>query len=461
MLTTGWLVPLLIFVAAIALMIFAISYLKVHPFLSILGTALLLALVMGIPILKIPDVIGKGFSSVFTSIGLVIIFGTLIGLVLEKSGAALRLAESILKVLGKKHPQLAIMLIGWVVSIPVFCDSGFVIVNPIRKWMSRQSGVSSVTMTVALASGLYVAHVFIPPTPGPVAAAGMVGMGDMLLYILIVGTIASIIPLTVAYIFANRVGKRVHSTDETEVEELSKVIDTKDAPGTFISFLPILLPIVLMAVGSVASILKMEGTVGNLLIFLGKPVIALAAGVVATAPLLSYMKRHSKDESNRLNPITEWALKVAGPIVFITAAGAVLGQVIYEAGFIDVIKQNISSFQGLGIIFPFIIAAVLKTAQGSSTVAMTTTAGIMGLYSSSSSLLYTLGMTTPLSAAMVVVAIGAGAMTVSHANDSYFWVVTKMGGLSVEDGYRTQTKATLFMGLSTAVVLYVAQLILL
>ena len=189
--------------------------------------------------------------------------------------------------------------------------------------------------------------------------------------------------------------------------------------------------------------------------------IALAAGVVATAPLLSYMKRHSKDESNRLNPITEWALKVAGPIVFITAAGAVLGQVIYEAGFIDVIKQNISSFQGLGIIFPFIIAAVLKTAQGSSTVAMTTTAGIMGLYSSSSSLLYTLGMTTPLSAAMVVVAIGAGAMTVSHANDSYFWVVTKMGGLSVEDGYRTQTKATLFMGLSTAVVLYVAQLILL
>ncbi|MBR4802648.1 MAG: GntP family permease, partial [Bacteroidales bacterium] len=148
MMTSGWIVPLLIFVAVIALMIISISKLKIHPFLSILGSALLLALVMGIPLRSIADVIGKGFSTIFASIGLVIILGTLIGLILERSGAALTLAESVLRLLGKRHPQLAIMLIGWIVSIPVFCDSGFVIVNPIRKWMSRKSGVSSATMTV-------------------------------------------------------------------------------------------------------------------------------------------------------------------------------------------------------------------------------------------------------------------------------------------------------------------------
>ena len=137
-----------------------------------------------------------------------------------------------------------------------------------------------------------------------------------------------------------------------------------------------------------------------------------------------------------------------------------LGQVIYDAGFVELIKANAGFFSTLGILFPFLIAAILKTAQGSSTVAMTTTAGIMGMFSSSESLMSALGMTTPLSAAFVVMAIGAGAMTVSHANDSYFWVVTRLGGLNVKDGYRTQTKVTLIMGVVSAIVLYVASLFL-
>ena len=462
MMTSGWIVPLLVFVAVIALMIFSISKLKIHPFLSILGCALLLALIMGIPLRSIADVIGKGFSTIFASIGLVIILGTLIGLVLERSGAALTLAESVLRLLGKRHPQLAIMLIGWIVSIPVFCDSGFVIVNPIRKWMSRKSGVSSVTMTVALAAGLYVAHVFIPPTPGPVAAAGLVGLGDNLMLVILVGAALSIFPLAAAYIFANRVGKKVHSSDEEEDVDIQEVVgDSKKRPSTLLSILPIILPIVFMGAGSLVSVLKLEGTVADIFFFLGKPVIALAVGVVCSLPLLRYIAEEKKEKSSQsLYGITENALRTAGPIVFITAAGAVLGQVIYDAGFVELIKANANVFSTLGILFPFIIAAILKTAQGSSTVAMTTTAGIMGLFSSSDSLMAALGMTTPLSAALVVMAIGAGAMTVSHANDSYFWVVTRLGGLSVKDGYKTQTRATLIMGITSAIVLYLASLFL-
>lgn len=459
--TSGWIVPLLIFVAVIALMIFSISKLKIHPFLSILGSALLLALVMGIPLRSIADVIGKGFSTIFASIGLVIILGTLIGLILERSGAALTLAESVLRLLGKRHPQLAIMLIGWIVSIPVFCDSGFVIVNPIRKWMSRKSGVSSATMTVALAAGLYVAHVFIPPTPGPVAAAGLVGLGDNLMLVILVGVALSVFPLAAAYFFANRVGKKVRSSDEEEDVDIQEVIGDGKRPSGLLSVLPIIVPIVFMGASSLVSVLKLEGVAADIFFFLGKPVIALALGVLFALPLLKYIAEEKEEKSsNSLYRITENALRTAGPIVFITASGAVLGQVIYDAGFVELIKANAGVFSTLGILFPFIIAAILKTAQGSSTVAMTTTAGIMGLFSSSESLMAALGMTTPLSAALVVMAIGAGAMTVSHANDSYFWVVTRMGGLSVKDGYKTQTRATLIMGVTSAAVLYVASLFL-
>ncbi|MBQ6310542.1 MAG: GntP family permease [Bacteroidales bacterium] len=462
MMTSGWITPLLVFVAVIALMIFSISKLKIHPFLSILGCALLLALLMGIPLRSIADVIGKGFSTIFANIGLVIILGTLIGLVLERSGAALTLAESVLRVLGKSHPQLAIMLIGWIVSIPVFCDSGFVIVNPIRKWMSRKSGVSSVTMTVALAAGLYVAHVFIPPTPGPVAAAGLVGLGDNLMLVILVGAALSIFPLAAAYVFANKVGRKVHSTDEVEDVDLSEVVgDSNKRPSTLLSVLPIILPIVFMGIGSLVSVLKLQGTVADTFFFLGKPVIALAVGVIFSLPLLKYITEGKNDKSSsNLYKITENALRTSGTIVFITAAGAVLGQVIYDAGFVELIKANAKVFSTLGILFPFIIAAILKTAQGSSTVAMTTTAGMMGMFSSSDSLMAALGMTSPLSAALVVMAIGAGAMTVSHANDSYFWVVTRLGGLSVKDGYKTQTRATLIMGITSAIVLFAASMIL-
>ena len=185
----------IIFIIAIVLMIYSISKWKVHPFLAIMGISLILAIAVGLPLETIPNTIGKGFSSIFASIGIVIILGTIIGLILEKTGAAITLADAIIRIIGTRFPQLAIMLIGWIVSIPVFCDSGFIIVNPIRKWLSRKSNFSSVSLTVALSAGLYLAHVFIPPTPGPIAAAGMLGLENHLLWVILFGMGISIIPL--------------------------------------------------------------------------------------------------------------------------------------------------------------------------------------------------------------------------------------------------------------------------
>lgn len=444
---------IIVFALAIVLLIVSISKWGVHPFLAIMGIALILAVGIGIPLETIPNTIGKGFSSIFTSIGIVIILGTIIGLILEKTGAAIRLADAIIRIIGEKHPQLAIMLIGWIISVPVFCDSGFVIVNPIRKWLARKTNFSSVTLTVALSAGLYISHVFIPPTPGPIATAGLVGLESNLLLVIGLGVATSIIPLTAAYFFATAIGKRVKSSDELDVESISQAYNQHNLPGTAASVTPILLPIILMAGGSIASFAKMEGFTAQLLIFLGKPIIALTAGLVSALPLLWRSKMGKK-----LYNITQESLKTSGPIIFITAAGSVLGQVIIEAGFVQYIQQNASSLANIGLFFPFVIAAIIKTSQGSSTVAMTTTAGIMGLYFSDASLMAALGMTTPIDAALTVMAIGAGAMTVSHANDSYFWVVTNFGGLTPQNGYRTQTALTLILGITSIITLYAISL---
>lgn len=444
---------IIVFALAIVLLIVSISKWGVHPFLAIMGIALILAVGIGIPLDTIPATIGKGFSSIFTSIGIVIILGTLIGLILEKTGAAIRLADAIIRIIGEKHPQLAIMLIGWIISVPVFCDSGFIIVNPIRKWLSRKTGFSSVTLTVALSAGLYVSHVFIPPTPGPIATAGLIGLESNLLLVIIAGLLISILPLTAAYFFATAVGKKVKSSEDLDVESISQAYNQHNLPSTWASITPILLPIVLMAGGSIASIAKINGFTGELLTFLGKPIIALAAGLISALPLLWRSKM-----GKQLYDLTQESLKTAGPIIFITAAGSVLGQVIVEAGFVQYIQQNATVLSSIGIFFPFVVAAIIKTSQGSSTVAMTTTAGIMGLYFSDASLMAALGMTTPIDAVLVVMAIGAGAMTVSHANDSYFWVVTNFGGLTPQNGYKTQTALTLIMGVTSIITLFAVSL---
>ena len=439
---------LLLFAAVILLMVVAIARFKVHPFLSMLGASLLLAALLGVPFAEIPDVIGKGFGGVFSGIALVIIFGTLIGSVLERTGGAVALARAVERVVGKRHPRLAMLLIGWIVSIPVFCDSGFVLVSPIGRSLARRSGTSPVPLMLALAAGLFASHVFIPPTPGPVAAAGMVGLENNLLLVIGLGVVISLLSLIPAYFFAGYIGKRVAAAEPT-AENLATDNDGKCSAA--MAFLPIILPIVLMALGSVASLMNLPTDVAAVLTFLGKPTIALMIALLSCLPLLSRQKMLGK-----FSDITETSLKTAGPIIFITAAGGVLGNVVVASGFVDVIKEFSGSLSALGVVFPFLIAAILKSAQGSSTVAITTTASMMGMFSDSGSMMSALGFTSPLAATLVVMAIGAGAMTVSHANDSYFWVVTGFGGIKPRDGYRTMTLMTLLMGITAIILIALA-----
>lgn len=450
---------IIVFIISIVAMIVLISKFNVHPFISIMAIALAMAIVVGIPITEIPGVIGSGFSGIFSSIGIVIILGALIGNILEQTGAAIKLADMVVEKVGEKRPELAIMIMGWIVSIPVFCDSGFVILNPIRKAMSRKTGASSVAMTVALSAGLYSTHVYVPPTPGPIAAAGSLGVGNNLLLVMVLGALVSIPGMFFALLYSKYIGKKVTSSDEISdkeiIQEYEDIVKEQDLPSGFLSLAPILAPILLMALSSLAVVLKMDSWFGDLLLFLGNPVIALAVGLIFAVILMK-----NTNNLKEFNQITEETLKVVGPILFVTGAGGVLGKVISTAGFVEYIEQNAASISKVGIFFPFLISAILKTAQGSSTVAITTTASIMGAYNESNTMMQALGMTSPTSAALVVLAIGAGAMTVSHANDSYFWVVTNLGGLEPEDGYKTQTVMTLIMGVTGMVSVYLLNLFL-
>ncbi len=445
-------IPLFItFIVAILLMILAISKLKIHPFLSIMTVALLFAVAAGIPLVDIPGVIGTGFSNTFKSIGIVIILGALIGSLLEKTGAALKMADTVVRIVGEKNPELAMLIMGWIISIPVFCDSGFVMVNPIRKALVRRTGKSAVATTVALSMGLYISHCFIPPTPGPIAAANTLyeglGMETNLLLVIGLGVVCSILPLIASYFFAKFIGRKVKSRDERDNN--NEVIQTYEElvksygrlPGGFLSFAPILVPIFLMGFSSA---LTMANIKVGFITFIGTPIIAIAIGVLFGILLLIDQKKMSE-----FNEITNDTLKVTGPILFVTAAGGVLGNVIASTSMVDYIKDNATVLATLGLFFPFLLAAILKTAQGSSTVAITTTAGIL------SPMLATIGLGTSPLAALTVIAIGAGAMTVSHANDSYFWVVTNFGEMNVEDGYKTQTLGTFIVGITSLINVYI------
>lgn len=458
--------PLIIaFIIAIIVMIVAISKFKIHPFLSIMGVSLILGLIAGIPLVDrvaedgtkisgLASVIGAGFSGTFTSIGIVIILGALIGTILEETGAALKLADMVIHLVGKNHPELAMELMGWVVSIPVFCDSGFVILNPIRKALVNRTGVSSVAMSVSLSVGLYISHVFIPPTPGPIAAASTLGIGNNLLLVMGLGVLCSIFPLIAGYFYARYIGKKIKADDEANSNDVKKTYEELVAeygklPNGFMALAPIVVPIILMALSSIGSMAGWTGIGSDILTFLGTPIIALAVGTIFGVIQLS-----GAGKMGSFYNITNETLKTVGPILFVTAAGGVLGKVIASTSMIDYITQNAALLETIGIFFPFILAAILKSAQGSSTVAITTTAGIVA------PILPVLGLGSPVRAALAVMAIGAGAMTVSHANDSYFWVVTNFGAMTPEKGYKTQTMATLILGIAGMVEIFILSLFL-
>lgn len=433
---------LLILLLGIGFIVLATSKFKLHPFISLLLAAYGIGFAVGMPVLEIGSTIRAGFGGILEYIGIVIILGTIIGTILEKSGAAITMADTVLKVVGEKRPGLAMSIIGYIVSIPVFCDSGYVILSSLKRSLAKRTKASSVMMSVSLATGLYATHTLVPPTPGPIAAAGNLGLENSLGLVILVGFFVSIITMLAGHLWAKKCGKNLTSSEDLE-QDVASLEDVKETygelPTPFGAFSPILVPIILITLGSLANYPTMpfgEGTLYTVFSFLGKPINALIIGFLFSLNLLP------KYDEETLSGWVKEGLKSAAIIIMVTGAGGALGTVLKSTPIGDYLGQTLATYH-IGILLPFIIAAALKTAQGSSTVALVTTSALVA------PLLSSLGLASVMGRVLTVMAIGAGAMTVSHANDSFFWVVTEFSGMDVATAYKSQTLATLIQGLVT------------
>ncbi|RNE71217.1 GntP family permease [Vibrio cholerae] len=447
---------ILILLVVIAFIVLATTKFKVHPFLVLLLAAFLGAFAYGLPADTIAKTITTGFGGILGYIGLVIVLGTIIGVILEKSGAAITMADTVIKLLGERFPTLTMSIIGYIVSIPVFCDSGFVILNSLKESLAKRLATSSVAMSVALATGLYATHTFVPPTPGPIAAAGNLGLESQLGLVIAIGLFVAAVAAIAGMLWANRfqaVEADIIDSQESPKQDWQALkASYGQLPSASQAFAPIFVPILLICLGSIVKFPSFpfgQGMLFEVLGFLGQPLTALLIGLLLAVRLLK-----SADKVAEFGERISQGITAAAPILLITGAGGAFGAVLKATPLGDYLGTTLSGL-GVGIFMPFIVAAALKSAQGSSTVALVTTSALVA------PLLGQLGLDSEMGRALTVMAIGAGAMTVSHANDSFFWVVSQFSRMSVGLAYRAQTMATLVQGVTAMAVVYVLSLVLL
>ena len=417
-------------ISFIALFYFSYRF-KIKPFLTLLIASFLSGIFLKIDILETLYLISKGFFSIVLIIGPIIIIGTVLGKFLNETGTSKKMVNTFISYFGIDNIPLSLNLIGLIISIPVFCDAAFILMSSIVKDLSRITKKNIILLSVCLATGLYSAHVFIPPTPGPIAASAIINADIGLLFL--IGIVVGIIVSISGYVWMKFLFKKEFKIKSVEIKSHDFTSDR-----SIVSFLPVIVPILLISTSTIIKYPKLDiNQLPFLKIFeiIGKPEIALLIGFIMT---LIFLK---KDE---IQSTPQWiikSLKNSFEILLITGAGGALGYIIRESGIIDNLNLNIAT--GLASIFSvFILATIIKTIQGSSTVAIVTTCAI------TAPILQSIGMTSELEKVILIISIGSGAMTISHVNDSYFWVVTKYSNIEMNDVLKYFSSATLIQGLT-------------
>ena len=420
------------------LIILGISKFKLHPSLVLFLAALILGYLLQIPIKQNVFIIFKGLFGIVKNLGLLIIFGIIIGVLLEKSGGTHSLARGILKYLKRIPLPYAISLIGYLVSIPVFCDAAFVILSNLNKTLSKQGKIPITGLTVALSTGLFAPHVMVPPTPGPLAAAFNLKL-DNLFLLVVFGSFFAFIVVLIGATYANLLIKKkgVNSNDIIFTK-----YETKNTPSFGQAILPIVAPIFLLSFGPISNFTSNNQVIIQIANMISNPIFALGIGMIFTFHLIK------KNRKKTIVYSFKESFKKAVPILLITGMGGGLGKVIQTISFEDYFT-NLSFNNSFGLLIPFLIAAFLKTAQGSSTVAIITSSSIC------LPLLPLIGLETELGKVWIIMAIGVGSMTVSHLNDSYFWIVSQMSMIDTKTALKTHTVGTFIQGLIGFAILFI------
>lgn len=426
---------LLITLLAIIILLYLIMRLKVHAFVSLLIVSGFVGLGAGMPFEEVLNSIQEGMGGILGFIAIIVGLGTIIGKLLEVSGGAEALAQNIMQVFGTERTSWGLTLTGFFISIPVFLDVGFVILVPIVYALAKKSSKSTLYYAIPLLAGLAVTHAFIPPTPGPTAVAEIM---DVSLGWVIIFGVAAGIP---AAILAGPVfGKYIGNKIDVSPPDFSETAQTKDpATGSkwdfFIILFVILLPLLLIVSATILDMLQSNQQIAddafwaNLIQFIGHPFIALIIATLVAAYFLGHQKGFSAKE---ILQFSDKALAPAGLIILVTGAGGVFKEILIDSGVGEALAETIMAYQVAPIILAYLLAVIIRVTQGSATVAMVTSAGMVAPIVSD------FGLTAP-EKALIVIAIAAGSTILSHVNDSGFWLVNKYLGLTEKETLRSWT----------------------
>jgi GntP family gluconate:H+ symporter len=435
----------LVGISIIAIVILTSKF-KLKAFIALFLVSLFLAFTT-LPVTIIVSTIKEGFGNTMASIGFLIILGAIIGITLDKTGGTTSIAKYILSKTGEHKSAAALAITGFITGLPIFCDSGFIILSGLAKSFSSKSKIAMPFMATVLATSLYSVHCLVPPHPGALAAAGIIKVN--IGYLILIGIIFAIPGALSAFFWCKIMSKGKNYLPAKMIESDNKITQ-KDLPSTLLSFLPIIVPLLLITVKSLLNLADKGGQtlISKIFFFPGEPIFALSIGVVLALFLI-------KDRTiESMNSVFGEAIEKAGPILIVTAAGGMFGMVIKATGTGEAMGKLLAG-KNIGIVVPFLIAVIMKTAQGSSTVAIITTASFVA------PMLSILGLDSEWGRLLTMLSMGAGSMIVSHANDSYFWVISNFSDIDPETTLKVYSSSTIVMGIVVFACVWITSLIIL
>lgn len=431
--------------AGIALLLFLLIRVKLHAFVALLVASLVIGVAAGMPLGRVLDSVTTGIGSTLATIAIIVGLGAMLGRMLEVSGGAAALGDALVARFGQQNAQWSLLIVGFVVAIPVFFDVAFIILVSLVYVLTEKSGRPIVYFALPLLAGLAVAHAFVPPTPGPIAVAGLLGadLGWVIALGVLIGFPAAVVggPLYTMFI-ASRVPSSVpeymHARGPSAHRKVPSV-------GTVVALIGI--PLVLIITNTASGVMLSEShPARTLFAFVGNPIVALLTTTILCFRSLGTRLGYSRQE---VQSIATQALEPAGIVILVTGAGGVLKQVLVDSGVGTMLAHRLEQAHLPLLVFAFASAAVLRVVQGSATVAMLTAGGLVAGA-------FELTRVSGPQRALLVIAIAAGATIGSHVNDSGFWLVNRYLGLSVADTVKTWTAMTTIVSLVSLVLVLIA-----
>ncbi|WP_051370975.1 GntP family permease [Streptomyces sp. 142MFCol3.1] len=434
----------------IALLLFLIIKARLQPFVALLAVSIAVGLASGLPVTELfgtvqrstaVSVIESGMGGILGHVAIIIGLGTMLGAILEVSGGAEVLASRLLNLFGEKRAPLAMGLTGLIFGIPVFFDVGIFVLAPIVYAAAKRSGKSILLYCLPLLAGLSMTHAFLPPHPGPVAAAGLLHV--QLGWVILMGIVCGVPAVLAAWAYSAWIGRRLfvpvpQDMVEAAAEARQAVVEEQRASGVEPQEKPVPLgtvlgiigtPLVLILAATFSSIALDPSTVRSVVEFFGSPFVALTIALLLAYYLLGIRRGWSRKS---LETVSTSSLKPVGNILLVVGAGGIFGAVLKASGVAQALSDTFNDVGLPVIVLSYLISVVLRVAQGSATVAIVTTAGIVAP-------LLTEGHHSQAFVALVIMAISAGSIFASHVNDGGFWMVAKYFGISERDTLKTWT----------------------